>query len=189
MAGELKKVESRYGDSVQKITMGQSWSGISAGAAHTSFAATRYEYSAAQIQAKAIAELLRDNDDGMAAYSAADWKSKMAYHVIGGAVTPLYFTTAGGMSLAIGDSMQRGVDTWAWVMGNNLKAEADVTANAGIADLYLDADNQMGLMVDSWADGRQDINADVRAGLKNAILDGHDRGSNTTHKYLTDTTN
>ncbi|WP_328787476.1 MULTISPECIES: hypothetical protein [unclassified Streptomyces] len=113
----------------------------------------------------------------------------MAYHVIGGAVTPLYFTTAGGMSIAIGDSIQRGVDTWAWVMGNNLKAEADVTANAGIADHYLEANNQLNLMVESWADGRQDINADARAGLKDEILDGHDRGSNATHKYLTDTTN
>ncbi|MFD7558256.1 hypothetical protein ACFV9E_27395 [Streptomyces sp. NPDC059835] len=60
MAGEIKKVEDRYGDSVQKITMGQNWTGISAGVAHTNFAATRYEYSAAQIQAKAIAGLLRD---------------------------------------------------------------------------------------------------------------------------------
>ncbi|MFK0042865.1 DUF6571 family protein [Streptomyces sp. NPDC090741] len=60
MAGEIKKVEVRYGDSVQKITMGQNWSGVSAGVAHTNFAATRYEYSAAQIQAKAIAGLLRD---------------------------------------------------------------------------------------------------------------------------------
>ncbi|MCX5376210.1 hypothetical protein [Streptomyces sp. NBC_00091] len=60
MAGELKKVETRYGDSVQKITMGQNWQGLSAGTAHTSFAATRYEYSAAQIQAKAIASLLRE---------------------------------------------------------------------------------------------------------------------------------
>ncbi|MFD7915090.1 DUF6571 family protein [Streptomyces sp. NPDC059752] len=60
MAGELKKVETRYGDSVQKITMGQSWTGVSVGVAHTSFAATRYEYSAAQIQAKAVASLLRD---------------------------------------------------------------------------------------------------------------------------------
>ncbi|MFF4428498.1 hypothetical protein ACFYZ4_04920 [Streptomyces sp. NPDC001513] len=59
-AAELKKVEGRYGDSVQKITMGESWSGISVGVAHTSFAATRYEYSAAQIQAKAVASLLRD---------------------------------------------------------------------------------------------------------------------------------
>ncbi|GGS15261.1 hypothetical protein Snoj_82820 [Streptomyces nojiriensis] len=93
------------------------------------------------------------------------------------------------MSIAIGDSMQRGVDTWAWVMGNNLKAEADVTANAGIADLYLNANDQMGLVVDSWANGRQDINADARAGLKDEILDGHDRGSNSTHKYPTDTAN
>ncbi|MFI5671215.1 hypothetical protein [Streptomyces sp. NPDC051704] len=129
------------------------------------------------------------NDDRMAAYSAADWKSKMAYHVIGGAVTPLYFTTAGGMSIAFGDSIQRGVDTWAWVMGNNLKAEADATADAGIADHYLTATNQMGLMVDSWADGRPDIDKVARAGLKDEILDGHDRGSNATHKYLTDTTN
>ncbi|MFE9846416.1 hypothetical protein [Streptomyces goshikiensis] len=60
MAGELKKVETRYGDSVQKITMGQDWQGISVGVAHTGFAATRYEYSAAQIQAKAVAGLLRD---------------------------------------------------------------------------------------------------------------------------------
>ncbi|MEU7046474.1 hypothetical protein AB0A77_36245 [Streptomyces varsoviensis] len=60
MAGELKKVASRYGDTVQKITMGQGWEGISAGAAHTNFVATRYEYSAAQVQARAIASLLRD---------------------------------------------------------------------------------------------------------------------------------
>ncbi|MFE2481426.1 hypothetical protein ACFXDA_36435, partial [Streptomyces sp. NPDC059389] len=60
MAGELKKVEPRYGDSVQKITMGPDWSGVSVGVAHSSFAATRYEYSAAQIQAKAVASLLRD---------------------------------------------------------------------------------------------------------------------------------
>ncbi|MFD5931718.1 hypothetical protein [Streptomyces sp. NPDC060333] len=60
MAGELKKVETRYGDSVQKVALGQNWSGVSVGVAHTNFAATRYEYSAAQIQAKAIAGLLRD---------------------------------------------------------------------------------------------------------------------------------
>ncbi|SDN41369.1 hypothetical protein [Streptomyces wuyuanensis] len=129
------------------------------------------------------------NDERMTAYSAADWKSKMAYHVIGGAVTPLYFTTAGGVSIAFGDSIQRGVDTWAWFMGNNLKAEADTTANAGIADHYLNATNQMNLMVDSWADDRRDIDADARAGLKSEILHGHDRGANITQKYLTDTTN
>lgn len=60
MAAELNKVETRYGDSVQKITMGPAWSGVSAGTAHTRFQATRYEYAAAQTQAKAIASLLRD---------------------------------------------------------------------------------------------------------------------------------
>ncbi|MFG2758062.1 hypothetical protein [Streptomyces wuyuanensis] len=103
-------------------------------------------------------------------------------------MTPLYFTTAGGVSIAFGDSIQRGVDTWAWVMGNNLKAEADTTANAGIADHYLNATNQMNLMVDSWADDRRDIDADARAGLKSEILDGHGRGADGTQKYLTDTT-
>ncbi|MFI5667088.1 hypothetical protein [Streptomyces sp. NPDC051704] len=61
MAGELKKVETRYGDSVQKITLGgETWNGVSQQTAHTSFAATRYEYTAAQAQAKAIGSLLRD---------------------------------------------------------------------------------------------------------------------------------
>ncbi|MFE1873381.1 hypothetical protein ACFW9N_21220 [Streptomyces sp. NPDC059496] len=60
MAAELKKVESRYGESVQKITTGGSRTGINVGAARTSFAATRYEYSAPQTRAKAVASLLRD---------------------------------------------------------------------------------------------------------------------------------
>ncbi|WP_371640255.1 hypothetical protein [Streptomyces virginiae] len=57
------------------------------------------------------------NDGRMAGYGEADWKAKLADHVIGGAVTPMYFTTAGGVSLAFGDSIQRGVDTWAWEWG------------------------------------------------------------------------
>ncbi|MER6240356.1 DUF6571 family protein [Streptomyces clavifer] len=60
MAAELKKVEGRYGESVQSITLGPTWLGRSAFTAQTNFAATRYEYSAAQVQAKAIASLLRD---------------------------------------------------------------------------------------------------------------------------------
>ncbi|MFE1788478.1 hypothetical protein ACFW7J_08775 [Streptomyces sp. NPDC059525] len=60
MAEELKKVAGRYGDSVQKITMGPDWLGASVLVAHDSFTGTRYEYSAAQVQAKAIASLLRD---------------------------------------------------------------------------------------------------------------------------------
>ncbi|MFF2780353.1 hypothetical protein ACFVU3_36285 [Streptomyces sp. NPDC058052] len=44
-------------------------------------------------------------------------------------------------------------------------------------------------MVDLWADGRQHIDAGERVGLKGEILDGHDRGTNTTQKYRTDTTN
>ncbi|MFE2142710.1 hypothetical protein ACFXA3_13355 [Streptomyces sp. NPDC059456] len=59
MAGELNKVETHYGESVQKITTGGNWAGVSSGVAHATFAGTRYEFSAAQIQAKAIASLLR----------------------------------------------------------------------------------------------------------------------------------
>ncbi|MEU3910885.1 hypothetical protein [Streptomyces sp. NPDC029721] len=60
MAAELAKVESRYGDTVQKITMGPAWTGVSATTAHSTFKGTRYEYSAAQVQAKAVASLLRE---------------------------------------------------------------------------------------------------------------------------------
>ncbi|MER7520861.1 hypothetical protein [Streptomyces sp. NPDC126499] len=60
MAGEIKKVEDRYKDTVQKVTMGPNWLGLTAGVAHTNFAGTRYEYAAAQTQAKAVGSLLRD---------------------------------------------------------------------------------------------------------------------------------
>ncbi|MFJ6514328.1 DUF6571 family protein [Streptomyces sp. NPDC091406] len=60
MAAEIKKVETRYQDTVGRIRIGQSWSGVSATGAGLNFAATRYEYAAAQTQAKAIASLLRD---------------------------------------------------------------------------------------------------------------------------------
>ncbi|MHC3390665.1 hypothetical protein ACLQ2E_14540 [Streptomyces lavendulocolor] len=60
MADEIHKVEITYRDNVQKITMGPTWLGESATAAHTNFAATRYEYQAAQTQAKATATLLRN---------------------------------------------------------------------------------------------------------------------------------
>ncbi|WP_205019968.1 hypothetical protein [Streptomyces sp. HB132] len=58
MADEFAKVEKRYRDSVQKITLGDTWLGVSANSAALNFAATRYEYQAAQTQAKATATLL-----------------------------------------------------------------------------------------------------------------------------------
>ncbi|MFJ2824358.1 hypothetical protein ACIO7M_25040 [Streptomyces toxytricini] len=72
MAGELKRVETRYGDTVQKITTGDSWNGVSVMSARKGFAATRYEYAAAQAQAKAIAGLLRDAQEKF-----TDLKSKL----------------------------------------------------------------------------------------------------------------
>lgn len=60
MAADLSKVEERYGQTVQKITLGQNWLGFSGEAAHTKFATTRREYKSAQTEAKALAKLLRD---------------------------------------------------------------------------------------------------------------------------------
>ncbi|MFJ5709091.1 MULTISPECIES: hypothetical protein [unclassified Streptomyces] len=60
MAKELHRVEERYRDSVQSLPESPAWIGESAVAARTNFAATRYEYQAAQTQAKATATLLRN---------------------------------------------------------------------------------------------------------------------------------
>ncbi|WP_415957842.1 hypothetical protein [Streptomyces sp. 021-4] len=54
-AEEFGKIEKRYRDSVQKITLDDSWRGDSSVRAQIKFASTRYEYQAAQTQAKATA--------------------------------------------------------------------------------------------------------------------------------------
>ncbi|MFF9352151.1 hypothetical protein [Streptomyces sp. NPDC014734] len=134
------------------------------------------------------------NDERMSEYSKADWKSKMAYHVVGGAVTPLTLPI-GGRALPIGDAIQRGVDTWAWEWGNQMKGEADVKANAAIADEYLDASMQVNETLDGWAVGRDDIDTNTDDGkaklrtLNRLMLNGRTTGSTQAHKYLTDTTN
>ncbi|MFB8777528.1 hypothetical protein VSS16_33250 [Streptomyces broussonetiae] len=130
------------------------------------------------------------NDERMDKYAEADWKMKAAYHFVGGAVTPLYFT-AGPVSIAYGDALQRGVDTLTWDLGNSMKADADAKANAEIADTYLNANQQAAYIVDGWAQGRSDIEPDSSATEKvtTNMLQGRDRGSETASKYLTDTTN
>ncbi|MEU6758528.1 hypothetical protein [Streptomyces sp. NPDC046685] len=60
MAGEFKKAESAYASATQGLAAGTSWHGIAQGSAYTNFAGTQYEYAAAQTQAKAVANLLRD---------------------------------------------------------------------------------------------------------------------------------
>lgn len=66
MAAELAKIEERYGDTVQQITLGQDWLGLSMEEAHAKFATTRREYISAQTEAKAVAKLLRDAHSGFA---------------------------------------------------------------------------------------------------------------------------
>ncbi|MFF3730461.1 hypothetical protein ACFYXM_09115 [Streptomyces sp. NPDC002476] len=134
------------------------------------------------------------NDERMTEYSEADWKSKVAYHVVGGAITPLTLPV-GGKALPIGDMLQRGVDTWAWQWGNEMKGEADAEANAKIADDYLTSTKQINLIVDGWEAGRDDIDTTTKEGqelvrtLKGHIQDSHTTGSAQAQKYLTDTTN
>ncbi|MFI6055935.1 hypothetical protein ACIBCO_38410 [Streptomyces violascens] len=129
------------------------------------------------------------NGERMSAQSAADWKTKVAYHVIGGAVTPLYFTT-GSLSIAYGDSIQRGVDTWMWDMDNAMKEQADNKAVAEIADSYLSATKETNSLVSGWADSRSDIDHGTERGrtvtgnITSEILDGQTRGSYTASKYL-----
>ncbi|WP_156726269.1 hypothetical protein [Streptomyces apocyni] len=129
------------------------------------------------------------NDGRMAGYSEADWKSKIAYHVVGGAVTPLYFTAAGGVSIAFGDVIQRGVDVWAWEMGNEMKAKIDGKANHEIADLYLDVNNQLPILIREWANDQEGISDPKIQSYTETALSGRVRGTQTAEKYLTDTTN
>ncbi|MFB7504911.1 hypothetical protein [Streptomyces broussonetiae] len=136
------------------------------------------------------------NDDRMSKYAAADWKAKVAYHVIGGALTPLYFTAgAEGPSIAYGDALQRGVDTVTWDMDNQWKAQADNEANAKVADTFLSANKDLPLMVNGWAEGRSDIDMNDPttqtriADLTTAALDGQTRGITNARNYLVDTTN
>ncbi|WP_371594166.1 hypothetical protein [Streptomyces virginiae] len=129
------------------------------------------------------------NDGRTAGYSEADWKAKLAYHVIGGAVTPMYFTTAGGVSLAFGDAIQRGVDTWAWEWGNRMKGEVDAKVNPRIADEYLEVNNQLPIMIREWAKDRPEIQESFIQDYSRDVLEGRNRGTETAHKYLTDTTN
>lgn len=109
-------------------------------------------------------------------------------------MTPLYFATPVGaagatMSVAFGDSLQRGVDTWAWEWDNRMKAAVDAKANPEIADTYLSINKQVPIMVGEWAKERPDIpEADVQNYTRN-VLDGRVRGTETAQKYLTDTAN
>ncbi|MGW2272579.1 hypothetical protein [Streptomyces yangpuensis] len=176
----LHKAESRYSSLVME--------GIPRGATGDDLTNPLYKSgSALGVYSSVMEDVI--NDERMTEYSKADWKAKVAYHVIGGAVTPLYFTTAGGVSVAFGDSIQRGVDTWAWQLGNEMKAAADTEANAKIADKYLEVNHQVPIMVNDWAADRPDLREQTVEALSRHILDGHDRSVNTAQKYLTDTTN
>ncbi|MFE3658509.1 hypothetical protein [Streptomyces sp. NPDC059165] len=132
------------------------------------------------------------NDERISGYSDADWKAKVAYHIIGGAVTPMSIPTGGG-SIAVGDGLQRGVDTLAWMWGNELKADADAKANEGINDRFLSTNTQMRHLVDTWGSERYDTDTtegkDRVQGLTKEILAGHTDGLTNARGYLTDSTN
>ncbi|WP_328831001.1 hypothetical protein OHT77_26790 [Streptomyces sp. NBC_00252] len=60
MAGEFEKQETAYRRDVHGISMGTSWTGLSADAANARFDITLKEFQYAQTEAKGIASLLRD---------------------------------------------------------------------------------------------------------------------------------
>ncbi|MFK8907184.1 hypothetical protein [Streptomyces sp. YS-3] len=132
------------------------------------------------------------NDERVGQYAKADWKAKVAYHLIGGSVTPLYFTWR-GVSIAAGDSGQRGVDFLAWQWGNALRANADSKANEGISDTFMQADTQMKSIVGSWGSGRFNTSTPEGQlqvnGFITDIMHGHTDGLTMARGYLTDTTN
>ena len=60
MAKEFHKQEVAYKRDVHGISMGQSWTGLSADAANRRFDITLKEFQKAQVEAKAVASLIRD---------------------------------------------------------------------------------------------------------------------------------
>ena len=63
MAGEFEKQETAYRRDVHGISMGTTWTGLSADAANARFDTTLKEFQYAQTEAKAIASLLRDTHE------------------------------------------------------------------------------------------------------------------------------
>ncbi|WP_143676588.1 hypothetical protein [Streptomyces sp. TLI_146] len=60
MAGEFKKLEDRYKDRVQPVSLDGTWTGQASLFSRPNFPTTRHEYASAQVEAKAVASLLRD---------------------------------------------------------------------------------------------------------------------------------
>lgn len=60
MAKEIHKQETAYKRDVHGISMGDTWTGLSADAASGRFDVTLKEFQNAQVEAKAVASLLRD---------------------------------------------------------------------------------------------------------------------------------
>lgn len=71
----------------------------------------------------------------------------------------------------------------------------DATANSGVADQFLETEQQMSLMVESWVNGRSDIDTSTAAGkaelssLTQDVHEAHVSGATIANKYLSDTTN
>ncbi|MEU4348774.1 hypothetical protein [Streptomyces sp. NPDC023838] len=60
MAGEFKKLEDHYRDRIQNVSLDGTWTGQASLYSRPNFATTRHEYASAQVEAKAVASLLRD---------------------------------------------------------------------------------------------------------------------------------
>lgn len=96
----------------------------------------------------------------------ADWKAKVAYHIVGAPLTPIPW---------VGDSAQRLVDAWAFDWDNQMKDHNNSVANAKISDTYLDANTEMTHLVSGWA---KDRGMDPDSSMIHVVEDSsHDRRS------------
>ncbi|WP_331721122.1 hypothetical protein [Streptomyces sp. NBC_00454] len=70
-----------------------------------------------------------------------------------------------------------------------MKGEVDAKANPQIADEYLSVNTQAPILIREWANDRADISENDIQDYTRDVLEGRVRGTETAHKYLTDTTN
>ncbi|RPK27476.1 hypothetical protein EES37_36780 [Streptomyces sp. ADI91-18] len=70
-----------------------------------------------------------------------------------------------------------------------LKGESDAKVNPQIANEYLSVNTQASILIREWATARADTSESDIQDYTRDVLEGRVRGTETAHKYLTDTTN
>lgn len=117
-------------------------------------------------------------DQGEDEMSKLDWKAKIAYHIVGGAVTPL----GGGL----GDPMQRLVDTMTWDKYNQDKSDVATATDQKLIEQWLSSDSQIRRLVDKWADhaGLDENDSAITVLKADSALDARDKAHHEVMKLL-----